>query len=129
MLDRELKHQGRDGGTGIMGEVIDHKNYRCLACGDDLKGKPIPQEYIDKGYYQEGATHYSNIIGVEYPYGHPDRYDGISEWRCPACGAREGRWSGKTLAEGETEPRRGGNCLRNSEQDQLPPETQNPSTD
>lgn len=48
------------------------------------------------------------LIGVEYAYGHPQRYDGISEWLCPDCGYREGRWSGKALAEGESELRFGG---------------------
>lgn len=51
-----------------------------------------------------------NLIGVEYHYGHKDRYDGISEWRCPDCGTRTGRWSGRTLRDGESEPRFGG-CL------------------
>lgn len=75
----------------------------CPACGASMQGEPIPQEYIDKGYYREGATHYSRLIGVEYAYGHPQRYDGISEHMCPDCGYREGRWSGKALAEGESE--------------------------
>lgn len=48
------------------------------------------------------------IAGVEYAYGSTERYDGVSEWACGSCGAREGRWSGKRLAEGEIEPRFGG---------------------
>ncbi len=44
-----------------------------------------------------------NMMGIEYPYGHPDRYDGVSEWQC--CGLRIGRWSGRILAEGVTESR------------------------
>lgn len=51
------------------------------------------------------------MIGVEYPYGDPNRYDGVSEWRCPDeeyCGVRIGRWSGKRLEPGEAEPRFGG---------------------
>ena len=39
----------------------------------------------------------SRIVGVEYPYGHPGRYDGISELRCPDCHVRVGRWSGRVL--------------------------------
>lgn len=46
----------------------------------------------------------AHILSVEYSYGCPDRYDGISEYRCPACGARWGRWSGRVLGETETEP-------------------------
>lgn len=51
---------------------------------------------------------YSRVVGVEYPYGHPDRYDGVSEWLCPDCGVREGRWTGRVLGDGDTEPRHGG---------------------
>ena len=43
--------------------------------------------------------------GCEYGEG-PYRYDGVSEWVCmsKACGARYGRWSGKELKKGESEP-------------------------
>lgn len=50
----------------------------------------------------------TDLIGVEYYYDHPERYDGISEWNCGHCGTRWGRWSGKILAEGESEKRFGG---------------------
>lgn len=46
-----------------------------------------------------------NIIGVEYAYGSPKRYDGISEIVCSDCKKRYGRWCGQTLEEGETENR------------------------
>lgn len=58
-------------------------------------------------YDVDGST-YSRLIGVEYAYGHKDRYDGVSEWRCPNCGVRVGRWSGRVLEGDETEPRYGG---------------------
>lgn len=52
-----------------------------------------------------------NIIGGEYWYGSPARYDGVSEWWCsPAakgCGLRIGRWTGKVLKDEELEPRLG----------------------
>lgn len=50
------------------------------------------------------------MVGVEYSYGSPERYDGVSELRCmnESCGVRLGRWTGKRLAEGEAEPRFGG---------------------
>lgn len=57
----------------------------CPHCNGDLRGAPIPQEYIDKGYYADGVTHYSRIIGVEIP----GVYDGCLFWMCPDCG---GRW-------------------------------------
>lgn len=47
------------------------------------------------------------LIGIEYAYNHPDHYDGISEWACPPCGYHLGRWSGRLLGEGETEPKYG----------------------
>ena len=40
--------------------------------------------------------------GVEYPYPHPARYDGVSEWRC-ANGHRWGRWTGRVLELGDWE--------------------------
>lgn len=48
------------------------------------------------------------IAGVEYAYGDSNHYDGVSEWQCIGCGYRQGRWTGKELAEGESEPRFGG---------------------
>jgi len=50
-----------------------------------------------------------HMIGVEYWYTSPNRYDGVSEWMCLPCDIRIGRWSGKRLAEGEEEKRFGGN--------------------
>lgn len=60
----------------------------------------------DLGYEEDGCT-YTRRIGVEYVYGSPNRYDGVSEWLCPECEVRVGRWTGKVLAEGEQEPRFG----------------------
>lgn len=48
------------------------------------------------------------MTGVEYAYPCLDRYDGVSEYACDKCGVRIGRWSGKRLMRGETEPRFGG---------------------
>lgn len=60
----------------------------CPHCDADLQGEPIPQEYIDKGYYgppETASTHYSRLIGVEIR----GAYDGVLFWQCPDCG---GRW-------------------------------------
>lgn len=43
--------------------------------------------------------------GCEYPYGHPGRYDGVSEWICGTCGTRFGRWSGRVLVGDDYERR------------------------
>lgn len=51
-----------------------------------------------------------NTIGVEYyNVGLPAvvGYDGISEIQCQDCNTRSGRWSLKTLKEGELEGRFG----------------------
>ena len=66
----------------------------CPRCNADLKGALIPVECKD---YYGNETHFSRLIGVEYSYVSPYRYDGVSEWLCPDCGYREGRWSGREL--------------------------------
>lgn len=72
----------------------------CEGCGADLR-----YEYTDS----QGTTKtYSRAIGVQYSYDSPEHYDGVSEWRCPDCKLRIGRWSGKRLADGEPELRFGG---------------------
>lgn len=63
----------------------------CPHCGANLLGP--------------GGT--SLLIGVEYAYGSPERYDGVSEWMCPNCKTREGRWTDAVLDENEVEPRHG----------------------
>lgn len=89
----------------------------CPSCGADMQGAPIPEEHrhnycpLDtppEKVSEVAPAHYSRLIGVEYAYGSPNRYDGVSEWLCPDCGYREGRWTGRELAEGESEPRFGG---------------------
>lgn len=49
----------------------------------------------------------ANIIGIEYGYGSPERYDGVSEWRCQKCGYRLGRWTHQQIHDGELESRFG----------------------
>jgi hypothetical protein len=47
--------------------------------------------------------HAISMSMIEYAWDHPCHYDGFSEWECQDCGARIGRWSGKTLKLGEYE--------------------------
>lgn len=56
----------------------------------------------------QGCGEPREVIMVEYDGMHPDHYDGVSEYRCLTCDRREGRWSGRVLQEGDTEPRYGG---------------------
>lgn len=56
--------------------------------GCNLQGDSIPQEYIDAGYYGEGVTHYSRMIGIEVR----GVYDGVLYWKCPDCNASWHRW-------------------------------------
>jgi hypothetical protein len=60
----------------------------CPHCNSSLIGDPIPQEYIDRGYYRPGATHFRREIGVEIP----GVYDGVLFWQCPDCAGRWHRW-------------------------------------
>lgn len=45
----------------------------------------------------------TEMVGVEYGYPNPNAYDGVSEFQCPKCHYRIGRWSRKELVEGEYE--------------------------
>lgn len=51
---------------------------------------------------------HKRIILIEYAYGSPNRYDGVSEIQCLTCKKRYGRWSKKVLKKGESELRFGG---------------------
>jgi hypothetical protein len=50
-------------------------------------------------------------LGVIYPDDHPEASpDGVgvvSEWECPRCRRREGRWTGSVLTDGSSEPLNG----------------------
>ncbi len=48
----------------------------------------------------------TKIVLVEYPWDHPEHYDGISEIKCLVCEARFGRWSEKQLGPDEYEKRK-----------------------
>ncbi len=91
-------------------------DYFCGFCGADLRAGQIPVEHIGAGFYGDldpGKAHfYSRLIGVEYLGG----YDGVSEWLCPDCGVRVGRWSGRVLSDGETEQRYGGQSLADAQE-------------
>lgn len=71
--------------------------------GDDVAELPV-EEYDGETCGACGNT--KDLMGCQYDYDHPNHYDGVSEWRC-SCGARTGRWTGKVLAEGESERRFG----------------------
>lgn len=53
----------------------------------------------------------TQLCGVEYVATGQD-YDGVSEWRCPTCRYRRGRWSGRELEDGMIERRHGGEPVR-----------------
>ena len=44
------------------------------------------------------------MIMVQYSFDHYQAWDGWSEWNCPGCDLRIGRWSQKELVKGEVEP-------------------------
>ena len=47
------------------------------------------------GWTEENPRCFSRLVGVELPYGHPDRYDGVSYWMCPKCRTTWNRWTTK----------------------------------
>ncbi len=64
----------------------------CSECGASWRGEPIPEDARRAGYYgppETASTHYSRVIGIEIQ----GKYDGISFWRCPDCGAEWNRWT------------------------------------
>jgi hypothetical protein len=94
----------------------------CPECQITWRGVEIPDGLMEHNpdYYptrekaEEAADSYGwtpenklrfriNVIGVEYPYNHPQHYDGVSEWRCTNCGLRIGRFSGAFLKDDEVE--------------------------
>ena len=98
----------------------------CPVCTVTWEGEEIPdglmaanpERYNTREAAEEAAEMYgwspenrlrfgANVIGVEYAHDHPERYDGVSEWRCTVCGARIGRWTEKVLADDESEKRYG----------------------
>jgi len=86
----------------------------CPACGADWRGDDIFAAlkqvqtagggYAGKsdaelkaiagcyGWTEENKKTFSRLIGIEYAYGHPKRYDGVSKWRCPDCFAEWDRF-------------------------------------
>lgn len=62
-------------------------NATCPHCAAGLLGDPIPQKYIDEGWYGT-KTHYDRTIGVEVR----GVYDGVLYWACPDCGGTWHRW-------------------------------------
>ncbi len=68
---------------------MDHE--RCPHCGADLRGDPIPTEYLEQNLY--GAwdgepRYYRRLIGVE----DPRIYDSVLFSECPDCNRRWHRW-------------------------------------
>jgi hypothetical protein len=72
---------------------------------DWVGGAPLPKDPV------ETCPHCgTDLWGVEYAYGDPDRYDGVSEWVCPNPSIEDshyrlGRFSRRVLRKGEKEPR------------------------
>lgn len=53
----------------------------CPFCGESFRGSEIPQEYIDKGYYEEDTRYYSTKLGIQVQ----GQYDGVLIWKCEKC--------------------------------------------
>lgn len=76
----------------------------CPKCGTSWIGAVIPE--ADRPHFGNQTHFKRGPIGVEYGIG-PERYDGISEYTCPDCKTRWGRWTGKEIASGYLESRFG----------------------
>ena len=99
ILKRALERHEQDDGLSA-----------CRACGITWNGKEIPDELMDSGRYatrreaEEAAEDYGwtstnkrcfkiNMVGIE----DPEKYDGVSYWRCTSCGATWDRFTGELL--------------------------------
>jgi len=51
------------------------------------------------GYTLENPVHFRRVIGIEMPYGHPKRRDGVSYWKCPDCEVAWDRFTGEQTEE------------------------------
>lgn len=84
-----------------------HKN--CPSCGESqcaglirekivrAPGKPPMTDAERRKWYGDYRC-FERTIGIEYPYDHPNHYDGVSEWLYPCCGARYSRFTGARIA-------------------------------
>lgn len=72
-------------------EAEQHEVYK------DKTDEEIYRAAQDYGYTHENPVRFRKVIGVEYPYGHPKRYDGVSLWHCPECKGYWSRWTGKKI--------------------------------
>ncbi len=75
----------------------------CPDCRCDLRGEPIPEEFIVPGYSgppESAPTHYSRALGVIVR----GTYDGVLFWICPECGYAWHRWPGGSFQHRAAEP-------------------------
>lgn len=70
----------------------------CPHCNSDLRGKEIPLEYLDKGYYGDWTEEDGYLGEVPRYYGREivvevrGVYDGGLYYLCPDCGKAWHRW-------------------------------------
>jgi hypothetical protein len=78
---------------------------------EEMRGKYPTREEAEEaaemyGWTEENQKAFGkDVVGIQYSHRHPQHYDGVSEWQCGKCNARIGRWSGKVLADDESEKR------------------------
>lgn len=81
-----------------------------LAEAADRLGEPAKKDANLEDGYCRRCDCVVMAIGVVYPDDHPEAAKDagvVSEWECPRCGRREGRWSGRVLTGGSSEPLNG----------------------
>lgn len=81
-MDNELRNVAPAG--------FDADRLDCPECGSDWRGPKIPE--AQQKFFATNSGYFSRLIGVELPYGHPKRHDGVSYWECPDCAAAWSRF-------------------------------------
>lgn len=83
-----------------------------------MNNKPYVIQQIEQMLRSTPCGH-RNKAGVQYHYTLEEHYDGVSEWHCQECGKRFGRWTGKEIPDGYSEPKygRGGEPVKHESQD------------
>lgn len=80
----------------------DHKDPVADETSARSGGAPAAPELLPSQHCRE-CGFIGPMLAQEYAYDSPAHYDGISEWMCPDCGSRFGRWTRRLLTNGMVE--------------------------
>ena len=80
------------------GDIFEYFMLRKETGDEHYKDKTVEEIKEVAGHYgwtEENPKCFRRLIGIELPYGHPNRYDGVSYWRCPDCETTWNRFTGE----------------------------------